>query len=182
MSMPSRPSQSPNLSPWATGAIALAVAIAAIGAYHFLLRQSEREAAMETVREAAAAMQAQKEQEQTQAVAQALREERLRQGFLIAAALRTWIAEYLATQGRLPQSLDELRFDLPYDHVLQSLEIGPGGAIVMRFLPQLGLDGTVTLTPNANLASGMIRNWDCVSADFDFISRAMPGCIHIGSR
>lgn len=160
----------------------MTVAIVAIGAYHFLLRQPEREAAMETVREVATAMQAQKEQEQGQAVAQALREERLRQGFLIGSTLRTWIAEYLVTQGRLPESLNELRFDLPYDHVLQSLDIGPSGAIVMHFLPQLGLDGAVTLTPRVDLNTGMVLDWSCTSADFDFIARALPGCAHTGNH
>lgn len=166
------------LPAWMVVLIALLAAALAVGVYDFWLRRQEREVVRTAVRDAAAMLEAQRQQKQDAAVRQALRMERLARGVSSAAMLRTGVAEYLADKGELPGEMAQLGHppDWTPHPAVQSMQLRPGGVIVLRFAPELQLDGEVVLTPEADTAYGMIRNWRCTSSDFEFITQALPDC------
>lgn len=168
--------------PWLMLAAVAVVVAASNLAYDKLLRQPERERAEQVVKEAAQIMQAEQARQQSQAIAQALREERLRQGIFAAAGLRMAVTEYLANEGRLPQALEQLGMpEVAGSPAVESVSLEPGAAIVLRFSPRLDLAGSVTLRPEVNADLGMIGQWHCQSGDFPFIESAVVGCSYTGA-
>ena len=145
-------------------------------------RQKAQEEAVDAVTEYAARRAEEQEQkrrkERLAAVAEAVDQERLRQGIGSAAVLRAGITEYFAANGVMPGSLDALGYDAGWtpSNVLESVDIQAGGVIVLRFAPRPR--GEVVLIPDR--AADLIRGWQCESKDFPGIEQ-IADCRFTGS-
>ena len=145
-------------------------------------RQKAQEEAMDAVTEYAARRAEEQEQkrreERLAAVAEAVDQERLRQGIGSAAVLRAGITEYFAANGVMPTSLDALGYDAGWtpSNVLESVDIQAGGVIVLRFAPRPRGEGV--LIPDS--AADLIRGWKCESKDFPSIEQ-IADCRFTGS-
>ena len=145
-------------------------------------RQKAQQDAVDAVTEYAARRAEEQEQkrreERLAAVAEAIDQERLRQGIGSAAVLRAGITEYFAANGVMPGSLDALGYDAGWtpSNVLESVDIQAGGVIVLRFAPRPR--GEVVLIPDS--AADLIRGWQCESKDFPSIEQ-IADCRFTGS-
>lgn len=145
-------------------------------------RKKAQEDAVDAVTEYAARRAEEQEQkrreERLAAVAEAVDQERLRQGIGSAAVLRAGITEYFAANGVMPASLDALGYDAGWtpSNVLESVDIQAGGVIVLRFAPRPR--GEVVLIPDS--AADLIRGWQCESKDFPGIEQ-IADCRFTGS-
>jgi len=145
-------------------------------------RQKAQEDAVDAVTEYAARRAEEQERKQREerlaAVAEAVDQERLRQGIGSAAVLRAGITEYFAANGVMPASLDALGYDANWtpSNVLRSVDIQAGGVIVLRFAPRPR--GEVVLIPDS--AADLIRGWRCESKDFPGIEQ-IADCRFTGS-
>ncbi|PAT31275.1 pilin [Vandammella animalimorsus] len=179
-----RPAQARSLPIWAVVLIAVATAALAVAVYDFTIGRPQRDIARNVARETAEHMKQEHQQRLEQAVAQTRRMERLRQVVSSAAGVRVAIAEYLAEHSELPTELRQLSIDTDYtpSNLLASVQLRPGGVIVLQPIAGIDLDGQVLLIPDAVPEQGMIRGWDCTSADFDFIATAIPNCRYVKAR
>ena len=145
-------------------------------------RQKAQEDAVDAVTEYAARRAEEQERKQREerlaAVAEAVDQERLRQGIGSAAVLRAGITEYFAANGVMPGSLDALGYDAGWtpSNVLGSVDIQAGGVIVLRFAPWPR--GEVVLIPDS--AADLIRGWQCESKDLPSIEQ-IADCRFTGS-
>lgn len=145
-------------------------------------RQKAQQDAVDAVTEYAARRAEEQEQkrreERLAAVAEAVDQERLRQGIGSAAVLRAGITEYFAANGVMPGSLDALGYDAGWtpSNVLESVDIQAGGVIVLRFASRPR--GEVVLIPDS--AADLIRGWQCESKDFPGIEQ-IADCRFTGS-
>ncbi|MDO5091613.1 MAG: pilin [Cardiobacteriaceae bacterium] len=176
----------------ATLAIALASTALGIAAYHLYATEQLKKrdqlwqqrldslaANIDTrAEQAIARITGERAQSEQAAVAEALRVERVANGIVAAAGLRTDLAIYLAEHGKLPQSLEDLHYPpdwVPYQH-LAEVRLRRNGAIELQFREDSGLAGKVRLTPNVQSSTSMIIGWECTSSDFAFIAQAAAEC------
>lgn len=156
-----KPNDNSSPSLWAVASISAVIAIACIGVYDWLSRQTGREVVVVTP----------SGKDPKVAQAEALRLERLATGIASAASVRTAMAEYIAVNVALPSKLSDLGLpEVTPSAFIESIELLPGPVIQLNFLPKADLDGSVQLRPDIHLETGMIRQWHCTSADFKIIT------------
>jgi serine/threonine protein kinase len=98
-----------------------------------------------------------------------------------AAMVKTAVAEYLMSMGKLPNTNAELGLPDPSAYqstLLESLSVLSGGLIVAKLSRKaVAGGGTIYLKPTANPAVGFIE-WQCVSPDLGPIARIAQGCVY----
>ena len=103
-------------------------------------------------------------------------------GDFVAAAgsVKTAIAEYYQTNGKLPASNHEVQLPEPDQYrgkSMRSATVTPEGSVDFVFDATSGVDGgRIRLTPDLAHANAMGLQWRCVSADFPQIARVLPVC------
>ncbi|UOP01599.1 hypothetical protein [Kingella potus] len=76
--------------------------------------------------------------------------------------------------------MDELYPDgIGLPAVLEKVDIGAQGRVILHYAPKTKLNGTVILTPDVDTKHMMIREWICTTSDFAFIAEASPECSYI---
>jgi len=107
----------------------------------------------------------------------------IRTDFVAATgSMKTAIAEYYLTNGKLPASNAELGLPAPGEYrgtSLKSATVTPQGAIELTFDAASGIDGgQIRLVPDVDRAGAMGIRWRCESADFAQIADLLPACVH----
>ncbi len=101
------------------------------------------------------------------------------EGLMVASQVKLAVAEYYASNGKLPSSNKEL--DLPeareyQRNAIKALAVTKGGVINVQFNEKSGVEnGIVRLVPDVSkLHMGM--GWSCVSPSFKSIGSWAPPC------
>jgi hypothetical protein len=97
-----------------------------------------------------------------------------------AGSIKTAIAEFYLTNGRLPASNRELQLPEPPEYrgkSLKSATVTADGGVELVFDATSGMDGgRIRLVPDLAHANAMGLQWRCESPDFAQIKRIVPAC------
>ena len=153
--------------------------IAALFAFY-----SYRDAAEARSRAAVDAEQQASVEQGRQLVVQTIADERaaaaIRNDVAAITSARVVIAEAYMTSGRMPESNAEAGMPEPDTYKgqsLQSMTIGEGGKILLRFDAASGVDGgTIEWLPDPGGMESMGLQWHCQTHDYPMIVRALPSC------
>ena len=108
---------------------------------------------------------------------------RIMEGMLVAQSVKLQITEFYMTNGRLPSSNAMLGLPPARDYVrnaITGLEVMTGGAIVMRFNGQSGVEGgELRLKPDVSKPHMGIA-WQCTTPSFRDIAAWAPDCRYTG--
>ncbi len=100
-----------------------------------------------------------------------------------AGSMKTAIAEYYATNAKLPSSNAEIGLPAPAEYrgkSLKSATVSAGGAIEFVFDAASGVDGgRIHLIPDLARVNAMGMQWRCETADFALIKRALADCEYV---
>lgn len=97
-------------------------------------------------------------------------------------SMKTAIAEYYQTMGRLPASNVEIGLPAPGEYRGKSLKSATvaNGVVELEFNADSGIDGgRIRLVPDLSRADAMGLQWRCESADFAQINDVLPACAYV---
>ena len=104
----------------------------------------------------------------------------IREDLAIVAGMRTAIAEYYASMGRMPASATEAGLFPPEQYrgrTLKTAGLLADGTIELVFDAQSGVDGgRVLFVPDLTQAGATGIRWRCLTPDYALIARAAPTC------
>jgi hypothetical protein len=104
----------------------------------------------------------------------------MREDFTRVSSMKTSVAEYYVSQGKMPQDNTQAGLYEPSEYRGQSLRsatVSPDGMIDFEFDEKSGKDGGhVLLVPDLTYARSMGPQWRCVTHDYSDIARAIPTC------
>jgi len=104
----------------------------------------------------------------------------IREDFNRTAAVKTSVAEYYVSQGKMPENNTQAGLFEPSEYrgqTLRSVTVSPDGTIDYEFDANSGIDGGhVLFLPDLTHARSMGPQWRCVSHDYADIARAIPTC------
>ena len=103
-------------------------------------------------------------------------------GLSIASTLKVRVMEHYMMTGEFPSSNDDVGLGEPSSlgsGALRSVEIESGGAILLTYGPETGVDGgEIRLVPDE--ATTRVR-WTCTTRDYARLPRYAPQCVHEGA-
>lgn len=101
------------------------------------------------------------------------------EGIMVASQVKLAVAEFYASEGRLPASNHDLDLPPPSEYqrnAIKALAVSGGGVINIQFNDQSGVEnGIVRLVPDASKPH-MGMGWSCVSPSFRNIGTWAPPC------
>jgi len=107
----------------------------------------------------------------------------MRQDLMAAAGMKTAVAEYYVSMGKMPKDNAEAGLPAPDEYrgqTLRSATVSPDGSIDFEFDENSGKDGGhVRLVADLAHVGAMGVQWHCESADYSDIANALPNCAYV---
>jgi len=107
----------------------------------------------------------------------------MRQDLAAAAGIKTAVAEFYVSMGKMPKDNAEAGLPAPDEYrgqTLRSAMVSPDGSIDFEFDENSGKDGGhVRLVADLSHAHAMGVQWHCESADYSDIGSAIPNCAYV---
>lgn len=104
----------------------------------------------------------------------------IREDLQAVAAIRTAIAEYYATTGKMPSQHADAGLPSPGQYrgkTLKSATVLADGSIELVFDAASGVDGgRIRFVVDTSRADAMGLQWRCTTTDYPLIKRASPAC------
>ena len=107
----------------------------------------------------------------------------MRQDLRAAAGIKTAVAEFYVSMGKMPKDNAEAGLPAPDEYrgqTLRSATVNPDGSIDFEFDETSGKDGGhIRLVADLAHANAMGVQWRCESADYPDVASAIPNCAHV---
>ena len=107
----------------------------------------------------------------------------MRQDLMAAAGIKTAVAEFYVSMGKMPKDNAEAGLSAPAEYrgqTLRSATVNPDGSIDFEFDEASGKDGGhVRFVADLAHANAMGVQWHCESADYSDIASAIPNCAYV---
>jgi len=104
----------------------------------------------------------------------------MREDLHVAAVMRTAVAEYYMSTGRMPEQPALAGLARPEQYrgkTLRSATVLDDGSIELEFDAASGVDGgRIRFVADTSRADAMGLQWQCVTADYPLIARVTPAC------
>lgn len=112
-------------------------------------------------------------------VGTALARQSVAYGLATTGMLRTQIAEYYASEGKLPTNNQEVGFEpeeVYRDANLRGVSLQADGRLVLVFNRNSGVDGGVVVLKPKTLNYAI--SFECMTPDYAFIAQVKPDCLY----
>ena len=107
----------------------------------------------------------------------------MREDLIAAAAMRTAIAEYFISSGKMPAAQAEAGLPTPESYrgkSLKSATVLLDGSIELAFDANSGVDGgRVRFVVDTSHVDAMGIQWRCITNDYPLIKRVTPACEYV---
>jgi len=106
----------------------------------------------------------------------------MRQDLMAAAGIRTAVAEFYVSMGKMPKDNAEAGLPTPDEYrgqTLRSATVNPDGSIDFEFDENSGKDGGHVRLVADLTHPAMGVQWHCESADYADVARAIPNCAYV---